>query len=195
MNLLHLLRRVNLPDLFLSVGHLIVFCGLIAGTPWAQRIATLVQTWPVSEFFAAFIAPFLVWSFVRKESTPIYQRAIALPFVIIGLVGLSGFWRFLRVFWLYLLAKCLPLFVTRPTLAEHNAGVVRMAVAIPAFLVLAAMFLNRSHDPLFGTPGDSQLDGERWYLARLMLFGAVYFGLVGMAMSLWAHLTRDADAA
>lgn len=191
MNVLNLLRSVNLPDLVLAAGHLIVLCGLITGAPWAHRIAGVVEGWLLSELVAVVVAPLLVWIFVRRDPTPVYQRAIALPLIIVVLLGLSGFVRFLKIFWLYLLAKCLPLLVMRPTERAHNAGVVRSTVAVPVFLFLAVMFLNRPHEPLVGMFAGPEFDDESRYLATLMLFGGLHFGVVGAAMSVWARVTRD----
>lgn len=45
--------------------------------------------------------------------------------------------------------------------------------------------------PLFGLFAGPEFDDQRRYLAKVMLFGGLYFGIVGGAMRVWAGVTRD----
>jgi hypothetical protein len=188
------------PDLLLAAAHLAVLVGLLRRAPWAHPVAAYAQWWPVGELLALLVAPFIVWSFVREDRTPIYQRVLTLPIVILALGGVTVFVRFLAVFWLYLLARALPLLGHRPSPRDRDDAVVRSIVGVPVFLVLGTVFLNRPYEPVLGLMAGAAFDPETRYLGKMMLFGGIYFMLVGAAMAVWARLngatsTRASKAA
>lgn len=187
-------RHVSVIDLSFSVAHGLVFAGLIGGVPVALDIARMAREWQIAELLAVCVAPLIVWIFVKEDRTPVYQRAITLPVILIVLLGFGLFVRFLRTFWIYLLAKCVPLFTSRPSLADHHVGLLRSAVALPVFLTLAVLFLNKPLEPVFGLLEGSALDQEQGTLANLMLFGTIYFAVVGLATTLVRHFLAGAPA-
>lgn len=187
--------RAAAPDLLLAAAHVAVLAGLLSGAAAARPVAAYAQWWPVSELLILLVLPFLLWMFAPEERTPLYQRVLTLPIVIVALGGVTLFVRFLTVFWLYLLARTLPLFRHRPTVEERNAGLVRSFVGVPVFLMLAAFFLNRPGEPVFGLMAGAAFDRETRYLGNLMLFGGVYFALIGAVMAAWARLMGEGESA
>jgi hypothetical protein len=185
--------RAAAPDLCLAAAHAAVLAGLLTGAWWAAPVAAYAEWWPVGELLTLLVLPFILWIFAREERTPLYQRVLTLPVVIVALGGVTLLVRFLRVFWIYLLARSLPLLRRGPSPGERDAGLVRSLVGVPVFLVLATIFLNRPSEPVLGLMAGATFDARTRYLGKLMLFAVVYFVLVGAAMAAWAWLEAKPD--
>lgn len=167
----------SLPYLIFGLGFFVLFSGLKQFPPrsWAVDLGNTLLPWYLSEIFALFFSPFIVWIFLRDDDTPRWQRIAAIPVILLVFGGIMFLVKVMQLVWVFVLFKCAHLYFQRPTVREHMLGCLQSVLNAGFWLVLALIFLNR---PDYTMGLLEYHPREIRVLGSSMLFGCLYFGML-----------------
>ena len=170
----------SLPLFAAGLFFLLILLNLRHAAPWAVNLGRALRYWYLNEGLALFLAPFLVWIFARDESTPVWQRVISIPVVLMFFGGFMFFVKIMQQAWAYLLIRGAQLYFQRPDDEEQALGCLQVILDIFLLFLLGVILVNR-RDYTYGSL-ENLPPGLR-ALGASMLFGCVYFialGVVGI---------------
>ena len=148
--------------------------GLFEGHPLAKSVAAYVRDWPLAEFIALIVTPYLMTLTVRNHERPLWQRAFWLPAALLISGGIGGTVRFLQATWFYILT-CIPVAWFEHTRTQADRGCAGALLKIVAVLALAVVFEDRAYKWPIGTLAGKWMTPDVRYLANGMAFGTLYF--------------------
>ncbi|MBI5804604.1 hypothetical protein HZA73_01010 [candidate division TA06 bacterium] len=169
-----------LPYLVFCLGFLYVFRGLRLQPPGplSLQAGKILLPWYLSEIFALFFSPFIVWIFLRDDDTPRWQRIVSIPVMLLIFGGFMFFVKIMQLVWVFVLLKCAHLYFQRPTVREHMMGCLQSILNAGFWLVLGLIFLNR---PDYTMGLMEYQPREVRVMGSSMLFGCFYFGILGIS--------------
>lgn len=165
-----------LPLLAAGALFLVILVNLRHWAPWALSCGGALRYWYLNELLALLFSPFLVWVFVRGDRTPVWQRVVALP---TALMLFGGFWFFVKVVqyvWAFVAFRCAMLYLQRPSNEDSAVGCLHVILDL-VLLALLGAFLVYRRDYATGPAGFLHPDLRP--LGASMLFGCLYYGLLG----------------
>lgn len=167
----------SLPYFVFCLVFLVIFAGLKKMPPlsWSVDLGKTLLPWYLSEIFALFFSPFIVWIFLRDDDTPRWQRIVAIPVIMLIFGGFMFLVKIMQLVWVFVLLKCAHLYFQRPTVREHMLGCLQSILNAGFWLVLALIFLNR---PDYTMGLLEYHPREIRVLGSSMLFGCLYFGML-----------------
>ena len=170
----------SLPLFAAGLFFLLILLNLRHAAPWAVNLGHALRYWYLNEGLALFLAPFLVWIFARDDSTPVWQRVISIPIVLMFFGGFMFFVKIMQQAWAFLLLRGAVLYFQRPDDEEQAVGCLQVILDIFLLFLLGVILINR-RDYTYGSL-ENLPPGLR-ALGASMLFGCVYFlalGVVGI---------------
>jgi len=167
----------SLPLFAAGIFFLLILLNLRHAAPWAVNLGHALRYWYLNEGLALFLAPFLVWIFARDESTPVWQRVISIPIVLMFFGGFMLFIKVMQQAWAFLLLRGAQLYFQRPDEEEQAFGCLQVILDIFLLVVLGVILVNR-RDYTYGSL-ENLPTGLR-ALGASMLFGCVYFLVLGV---------------
>ena len=176
----------------LAVTHAVLLWGLLDHHAAARGVAAYLEMWPVAEAISLVMAPYLMLITVRDHETPLWERIIWLPLIMLALGGIFGTIRFLRATWVYFVARIPTVLYERSTRQQASIGCARSVLAIAVLMILLAIFANRPTQFPIGTIAGRGLDPAERSLANSMAMGAAYFAALTVADILIHRATRTA---
>jgi len=186
----------SLPLFAAGLFFLLIFLNLRHAVPWAVSLGTTMRHWYLSEGLALLIAPFLVWIFAPDETTPawqrtpLWQRIIALPVVLLFIGGFGFFIRILQVAWAFVLFRSVLLYFQRPDDEEQAIGCLQVIFDIVLLFLLGVILVNR-RDYAYGSL--ESLHRDLRPIGASMLFGCAYFFSLGVIEILFRPLLYTAS--
>lgn len=168
----------SLPLFAAGLFFLLILLNLRHATPWAVNLGHALRYWYLNEGLALFLAPFLVWIFARDDSTPVWQRVVSIPVVLMFFGGFMFFVKIMQQAWAFLLLRGAQLYFQRPDDEEQAIGCLQVILDIILLVVLGVILVNR-RDYAYGSL-ESLPPGLR-AMGASMLFGCVYFFALGVA--------------
>jgi hypothetical protein len=138
----------------------------------------------LNEGLALLFAPFLVWIFAPDESTPawqrtpLWQRVVALPLVLLFFGGFGFVVKIMQLAWAFVLFRCALLYFQRPDAEEQAVGCLQVILDIVLLFLLGVILVNR-RDYAYGSL--ESLHRDLRPLGASMLFGCAYFFTLGIS--------------
>ncbi len=168
----------SLPFILFGLIFFLLFYGLQHGASSAMNLGLFLRYWYINELLALLLSPFIIWSFVRDESTPAWQRAVSAPIILLFFGGVVFLVKILQWAWAFVAFKCIHLYFQRPDSKEHLIGCLQSVLNIIIWVVLGILLLNR-HDYTYGALENLPLPVRA--LGASMLFGCVYYCVLGIS--------------
>ncbi|MDI6740752.1 MAG: hypothetical protein QME74_10375 [Candidatus Edwardsbacteria bacterium] len=165
-----------LPMFAAGLFFLLILLSLRHAAPWAANLGNTLRYWYLNEILALFFAPFLVWIFAPDEATPVWQRAIALPFALLFIGGFGFLIKIMQLAWAFVLFRCALLYFQRPDAEEQAIGCLQVVLNFFLIALLGAILLNRHHYDYGSLENIAPQYRSR---EASMLFGFAYYAILG----------------
>lgn len=180
----------SLPLFAAGLFFLLILLNLRHYAPWAVSLGTTLRYWYLNEGLALLFAPFLVWIFAPDELTPVWQRIVALPLVLLFFGGFWFFFKIMQLAWAFVLFRCALLYFQRPDAEEQAVGCLQVVLDIILLFLLGVILVNR-RDYTYGSLESLQRDLRP--IGASLLFGCAYFFSLGVIEILFRPLLYTAS--